>query len=142
MICVEERDERSVRVVGKAGDIRFFDVDEVKAAIDKARKHAAERGKPLGIARIALNLGLTNSEMDHIIENYAASEDERAQAVAQVLKRAKQESRADLEDCLADKGNTTGYMFLGKVNHGMVEKTVAEVTMKGVRFTGEDEIPD
>ena len=55
---------------------------------------------------------------------------------------AKQESRADLEDCLADKGNTTGYMFLGKVNHGMVETTRAEVTMKGVRFTGEDEIPE
>lgn len=126
----------------KAEDIRLVDVDEVKAAIDAAREHANERGKPLAIARIALNLGLTNSEMDAIIVKYAASEDERAQAVAKALKRAKQESRADLEDCLADKGNTTGYMFLGKVNHGMVEKTVAEVMMKGVRFTGEDEIPD
>ncbi len=126
----------------KAEDIRLVDVDEVKAAIDAARAHANERGKPLGIARIALNLGLTNSEMDEIIVKYASSEDERAQAVAQALKRAKQESRADLEDCLADKGNTTGYMFLGKVNHGMVETTKAEVTMKGVRFTGEDDILD
>lgn len=120
----------------------FTDVDEVNAAVSRAREHSAERGKPLNLARIALNLGLTNSEMDDLIKEYATSEDERARECAEILKRAKQESRADLEDCLADKGNTTGYMFLGKVNHGMVEKTVAEVTMKGVRFTGEDEIPD
>lgn len=121
---------------------RFTDVDEVRVAVENARKHAEERGKPLNLSRIALNLGMTTQDLYNIVEDYEKSDDERAQAVARAIKMAKQESRADLEDCLADKGNTTGYIFLGKVNHGMVETTRAEVEFKGVRFSGEDEIPD
>lgn len=121
---------------------RFTDVDEVLVAIEKARKHAEERGKPLNLSRIALYLGMTTQDLYNVVEGYEKSDDERAQAVAGALKMAKQESRADLEDCLADKGNTTGYIFLGKVNHGMVETTRAEVEFKGVQFVGEDEIPD
>ncbi|MBQ9860867.1 MAG: hypothetical protein IJO75_01270 [Clostridia bacterium] len=121
---------------------RFTDVDEVLIAIEKARKHAEERGKPLNLSRIALYLGMTTQDLYNVVEGYEKSDDEGAQAVVRVLKMAKQESRADLEDCLADKGNTTGYIFLGKVNHGMVETTRAEVKFKGVQFVGEDEIPD
>ena len=126
----------------KAEEIRLTDVDEVESAISKARAHAEERGKPLNLARVALNLGLTNSEMDQIIDSYASSGDERAQAVAKTLKMAKQETFAGLTDCVADKGNTTGYMFLLKCNHGMVETTRSEVTLKPVRFSNEDEIPE
>lgn len=121
---------------------RFTDVDEVIVAIEKAREHAAEHGKPLNLSRIALYLGMTTEDLHNTVENYAKSDDERAQAVYNAIKMAKQESRADLEDCLADKGNTTGYIFLGKVNHGMVETTHNEVTIKPVRFCGEDKIPD
>lgn len=126
----------------KAEDIRLIDADDVEVAIIKARAHAQERGKPLNLARVALNLGLTNSEMDQIIESYASSDDERAQAVAKTLKMAKQESRADLEDCMAEGGNRGGFIFLGKVNHNMVETTHADITFKPVRFSNEDEIPD
>lgn len=121
---------------------RFTDVDEVLVAIEKARKHAEERGKPLNLSRVALYLGMTTQDLYNVVEGYEKSDDELAQAVVRALKMAKQESRADLEDCLADKGNTTGYIFLGKVNHGMVETTRAEVEFKGVQFVGEDEIPD
>lgn len=121
---------------------RIIDVDEVAVAVEAARAHAQALGKPLNLSRVALNLGMTTQDLYNIVEGYEKSDDERAQAVARALKMAKQESRADLEDCLADKGNTTGYMFLGKVNHGMVEKTRNEVEFKGVRFVGEDEIPE
>lgn len=121
---------------------RFTDVDEVLVAIEKAREHAAERGKPLNLSRIALNLGMTTQDLYNVVENYNESDDDGAQAVVRALKMAKQESRADLEDCLADKGNVTGYMFLGKVNHNMVETTRNEIDIKSVRFVGEDEIPD
>lgn len=122
---------------------RIIDVDEVAVAVEKARAHSQALGKPLNLSRVALLLGITTDELGKFMDTYAEDkDDERAQAVARAIKMAKQESRADLEDCLADKGNTTGYMFLGKVNHGMVETTRAEVTMKGVRFTGEDEIPE
>jgi hypothetical protein len=95
------------------------------------------------MARVALYMGLTSDELAEVVKELERDkDDEQAQAVCRALKMARQESRADLEDRLADKGNTTGYIFLGKVNHGMVETTHAEVTMKGVRFTGEDEIPD
>ena len=120
----------------------FTDIDEVIVAIDKARNHAAERGKPLCLARIALNLGVTSDEMGQIIKSYENSEDERARAVARALKIAKQETFADLTDCVADKGNTTGYMFLLKCNHGMVETTRQEVEFKGVIFADEDSVPD
>ena len=121
---------------------RFTDVDEVLVAIEKAREHAQEHGKPLNLSRVALYLGMTTTDLYNVVEDYGKSDDERAKAVCNALKMAKQESRADLEDCLADKGNTTGYIFLGKVNHGMVETTRAEVKFKGVRFVGEDEIAD
>lgn len=127
----------------KAEDIRLIDADEVLVAVNRAREHAEAKGKPLLMSRVALFLGLTSDELVEIVKELEAKkDDEGAQAVCRALKRAKQESRADLEDCLADKGNTTGYMFLGKVNHGMVETTRAEVTFKPVRFSNEEEIPD
>lgn len=127
----------------KAEDIRMIDADEVLEAVNRAREHAEAKGKPLLMSRVALFLGLTSDELVEIVnELQGKKDDESAQAVCRALKRAKQESRADLEDCLADKGNTTGYMFLGKVNHGMVETTRSEVTFKPVRFSDEDEIPE
>ncbi len=124
---------------------RIFDVDQIVAAVDKARHHAAERGKPLNLARIALYLGQTSNEFEAMIcdlDEKAKQGDERAQTLLSAIKNAKQESRADLEDCLADKGNTTGYIFLGKVNHGMVETTRQEIDFKGVIFEGEENVPD
>ena len=120
----------------------FFDADAVNAAVSKAREHAAALGKPLNISRIALNLGITTEEMNTIVAECANNgEGLTAEAIA-ILKMAKQESRADLEDELAEGGNRTGFMFLGKVNHGMIETERKEVEFKGVVFQGEDEIPD
>ncbi len=48
----------------KAEDIRLIDADEVEVAISKARAHAEERGKPLNLARVALNLGLGTVVID------------------------------------------------------------------------------
>lgn len=124
-------------------ELRVFDIDEINEAVRKAREHAAAHGKPLNMARVALNLGITSDELVYALHELEARKgDERAQLAVNAIKKAKQESRADLEDNLADKGNVTGYMFLGKVNHGMIETTHNEVTFKGVRFSGEDEIPE
>ena len=124
-------------------DVRLIDPDEVIVAVNRARACSEAKGKPLNMARVALELGLTSDELVEIVrELEAKTGDERAQAVCRAIKMAKQETRADLEDCLADKGNTTGYMFLAKCNHGMVETSRQEVEFKGVIFADESEVPD
>ncbi len=116
------------------------DVDMVYAAITKAREHAQALGKPLQLDRVALFLGVNHEAVSAML-NYTG-DDEAKKAVANALKMAKQESRADLVDALSDKGNVTGYMFQGKVNHGMVEATQHTVTLTPVTFINEDKIPD
>lgn len=123
----------------------FWDAEHIRAAVEKARNHADERGKPLNLARVALYLGITSHDMTAIISDFeqrAKRGDENAAEIVRAFKMAHQEVRADLEDCLAGDGNKGGYIFLGKVNHKMVETTAHEVTMKGVSFIGGDDIPD
>lgn len=123
----------------------YWDADHITAAIQKARNHAEKQGKPLNLARIALCLGTTSQDLVSVLNDFEAKAkngDENAAQVAHALKMAHQEVRADLEDCLAGDGNKGGYIFLGKVNHKMVETTAHEVTMKGVSFIGGDDIPD
>lgn len=117
------------------------DVDRVVAAIEKAREHAQQLGKPLQLDRVALNLGVSYDELWRLM-NDDECKDEQKKQVRRLLKMAKQESRADLMDALSDKGNVTGYIFQGKVNHEMVEATQVNVKFSPVKFVGEDEIPD
>ena len=114
------------------------DIDMVYAAIEKAREHALTLGKPLQLDRVALFLGV-NHEAISAMMNYDG-EDECQIAVANALKMAKQESRADIQDCLSDKGNVTGFIFQAKANHGLVEAVEHNVNVAAVRFVGEDEI--
>lgn len=121
---------------------RLITPDEANVAISKAREFAEANGKPLNLSRVALALGLTTADLDHTIDDYANSGDERKRETAQILRLAKEENRANLTDFVADKGNVSGYMFLARVNHGMVETTRADVTLRPISFTSEDEIED
>lgn len=116
------------------------DPDRVEVAIAKAREHAKKLGKPLQLDRVALFLGVNHQAVEEMMEY--DGEDEAQATIAYALKMAKQESRADIQDCLSDKGNVTGYIFQGKANHGMVETTTHEINIKPVTFIGADEIPD
>lgn len=120
----------------------FFDPDAVNAAVARAREHSNALGKPLNIARVALNLGVTTSELNDLIHCYETNAEGLTADSIEVLKRAKQEAEADICDFLADKGNVTGYMFLGKCHHGMVETERKEIEFKGVVFADEDSVPD
>ena len=120
----------------------FFDADAVNAAVSKAREHAAAQDKPLNLARVALYLGITTEEFHSLIDNCDANGGSLTKEALSVLKQAKQEAQADICDRLADKGNVTGYMFIGKCHHGMIETERREVEFKGVVFQGEGEIPD
>lgn len=116
------------------------DVDMVYAAIEKAREHAQALGKPIQLDRVAVFLGVSYSEIDAAMA-YDGGDEER-QAIARALKTTKQESRADIVDALSDKGNVTGYIFQGKVNHGMIEATQNNINISPVVFTGMDDILD
>lgn len=116
------------------------DADRVRAAVAKARRHAKSLGKPLQLDRVALFLGINHGEIAELM-NYDGDDGER-RAIADTLKQAKQESRADLMDALSDKGNVTGYIFQGKVNHALVETTTHDLRFVPVRFTDEDGIAD
>ena len=116
------------------------DVDMVYAAIEKAREHALALGKPVQLDRVAVFLGVNHEALCKMMDY--EGDDEDRQAIVQALKMVKQESRADIMDCLSDKGNVTGYIFQGKANHGMVEAVDHNVNISPVRFVGLDEIPD
>ena len=117
-----------------------FDVDLVFAAIEKAREHAEKLGKPLQLDRVAVFLGVNHEAISAMMDY--RGEDEAKQAVANALKMAKQESRADLMDCMSDKGNVVGYIFQGKANHGMVEHTAHDVSIAPVQFIGGENLPE
>lgn len=116
------------------------DLDLVNVAIEKAREHAKTLGKPIQIDRVALFLGVNHDTVCDMM-NYNG-DDEQRQAVAHALKMAKQESRADLLDCMSDKGNVAGYIFQGKANHGMVESVEHNVKMAPIQFIGAENIPE
>ena len=116
------------------------DVDMVYAAIEKAREHALALGKPVQLDRVAVFLGVNRETINEMM-NYDGTDEDR-QAIVHALKMVKQESLADLHDCLSDKGNVTGYMFQCKTNHGMVEAVDHNVNISPVRFVGLDEIQD
>ena len=116
------------------------DPDKVEAAIAKAREHAEKLGKPLQHDRVAVFLGVNHEAISAMMDY--KGEDEAKQAVANALKMAKQESRADLMDCMSDKGNVVGYIFQGKANHGMIERTAHEVDVAPIRFVGEENLPE
>ncbi len=118
----------------------IHDADRVRAAVIKARRHAKALGKPLQLDRVALFLGVNHGEIAEWM-NYDGNDKER-RAIADTLKLAKQESRADLMDALSDKGNVAGYIFQGKVNHNMVETTAHDLRFVPVRFTDEDAVAD
>ena len=117
-----------------------LDVDMVFTAIEKARKHARELGKPLQLDRVALFLGVNHEAISAMMDY--KGEDEAKQAVANALKMAKEESRADLMDCMSDKGNVVGYIFQGKANHGMIEHTAHDVNIAPVQFIGGENLPE
>lgn len=117
--------------------------EEVEIALKKAKEHAKAHGKPVLLSRVALFLGKTSDEIPRMIRRYSGENlSEEEKAIGRALQLVKQECRADLEDCLADKGNTSGFIFLGKVNHDMVERTQQDINFKPVVFTGEDDIED
>ena len=119
---------------------QITDVDYVLAAVTKAREHARERGKPIQLDRVAVFLGVSYEDVNAMM-NYEGQDEERV-AIRNALKSVKQESRADIVDALSDKGNVTGYIFQGKVNHGMVETTAHDVRFTPVTFEGADEVPE
>ena len=119
---------------------QITDADYVYAAIQKAREHAQKLGKPIQLDRVAVFLGVSYEDVNAMM-NYDGDDEGRV-AIRNALKNVKQESRADLVDALSDKGNVTGYIFQGKVNHGMVETTAHDVRFTPVKFEGADEIPE
>lgn len=116
------------------------DPDKVEAAIAKAREHAEKLGKPLQLDRVAVFLGVNHEAISAMMDY--KGEDEAKQAVANALKMAKQESRADLMDCMSEKGNVGGFIFQGKANHDMVETTAHAVSVVPIRFVGEENLPE
>lgn len=118
----------------------IWDADKVQAAIQKAREHAQTLGKPIQLDRVAVFLGV-NRETITAMMDYEGT-DEAKTAMANALKMAKQESLADVQDCLSDKGNVVGYIFQARTNHGLVEAVEHNVKITPVRFIGEGEIPD
>ena len=116
------------------------DVDKVYAAIEKAREHALALGKPIQLDRVAVFLGVNHEAVSQMME-YDGGDEER-QEIAAALKRAKQESRADLMDAMSDKGNVVGYIFQAKANHGIVESTHHDVTISPVTFVGMDDVKE
>jgi len=118
------------------------DFERVQAAIDKAREHAQDLGKPIQLDRVALYLGVNAEEMSQWLRDAESSKDERKKLIAKSLKMAKQEGRADIMDALSDKGNVTGFIFQGKANHGMIETMAHDVKFSAVNFVGEDGIKE
>lgn len=118
----------------------IVDVDRILVAIEKARKWAEERGKPIQLDRVAVFAGINHELVSEMIAY--SGDDEGKLAIANSLKMVKQESRADIMDCLSEKGNVTGFIFQGKANHGMVETVAHDVNIAPIRFVGSDEIPD
>ncbi len=116
------------------------DADQVYAAIEKAREHAQLLGKPLQLDRVAVFLGVGHEELSRLMSYDGEDADRRS--IAHALKMAKQECRADLFDALSDKGNVSGYMFQGKVNHGMVDTPQSRVDLVPVVFVGTDTVLD
>ena len=118
------------------------DADFVRVALAQAQAHAEKMGKPVLLSRVALYLGVTSEDLSEMIRDYPNSKDEDKREVGEALKIAKQACRADLEDCMAEGGNRGGYIFLGKVNHNMVETTQQRVEFAPIVFEDEAEIPD
>lgn len=116
------------------------DVDMVYAAIEKARKHALELGKPIQLDRVAVFLGVNHEAVSKMMDY--DGEDEERQAVSTALKNVKQESRADLMDAMSDKGNVVGYIFQARANHGLQETTNHNVTVAPVTFIGMDDVKE
>jgi hypothetical protein len=115
---------------------------QVAAAIAEAKAHAAEKGVPLTLERVAARLGFSRDEL-RLWATAPPTKVRRHREAAALLRQVYLDCNADLiDELMACKSSHGGALLLAKNDFGYTDKGEVAVSVAPVQFVGEDRLED